>query len=335
MSDQDDGLRLFITDILILFSIGFLSVQFFKFVSWSYIYIRASTLPRYLPPQKKVPNWSLVTGATDGVGLALAHELALHRNSSVIIHGRNPTKLATVASSIRSQLPPNSPIRIETVAADVVEPIAASRTIATFLEGKNIRISLLVNCVGGTVMFGRRYDGLDEISEEAATGIINLNTVFPAMLTRAVKPRLARPACIINLGSYAGTAGFPFLSFYAASKSFNMTFSTSLNREMHALNQDIEVLGVVLGSVRTESSGLITRDASGKVGLEYPAFFIPTPEDMANAILARVGCGRHVVVGYLGHALQAIPMEWLPNALTEVMAMEATLRRWKAERKGE
>ncbi|KAJ7246485.1 hypothetical protein C8J57DRAFT_1675292 [Mycena rebaudengoi] len=60
----------------------------------------ASPSPSPSPSPSDSQPWALVTGASDGIGLGFAHELASH-GFDIILHGRSPTKLAAVATALR------------------------------------------------------------------------------------------------------------------------------------------------------------------------------------------------------------------------------------------
>lgn len=68
------------------------------------VYLRPSKLPRYLHTKNSQPAWALVTGASDGIGKAFAHSLA-EAGFNVVIHGRNPSKLAVVLAELESTYP--------------------------------------------------------------------------------------------------------------------------------------------------------------------------------------------------------------------------------------
>lgn len=70
-----------------------------KFLRFVYLYTRPSSLKRYHYGHDGSPPWALVTGASDGIGLGFAHELA-HRGFNVILHARNATKLEGVNSQL-------------------------------------------------------------------------------------------------------------------------------------------------------------------------------------------------------------------------------------------
>ena len=82
--------------------IGFLSLVrlFLPLLKW-FITRFLLTNPKRL---KRYGSWAMVTGATDGIGLAFAHELAKH-GLNLILVSRNPLKLASVSDDFRQEFP--------------------------------------------------------------------------------------------------------------------------------------------------------------------------------------------------------------------------------------
>ncbi|KAF3488716.1 hypothetical protein F2Q69_00054163 [Brassica cretica] len=82
--------------------IGFLSLVrlFFPLLKW-FITRFLLTNPKRL---KRYGSWAMVTGATDGIGRAFAHELAKH-GLNLILVSRNPSKLASVSDDFRQEFP--------------------------------------------------------------------------------------------------------------------------------------------------------------------------------------------------------------------------------------
>lgn len=89
---------------------------------------------------------------------------------------------------------------------------------------------------------------------------------------------------------------------------------------MQGRSKDLEVLGVRVGEV----CGTVYNKST-------PSLFEPDAKTMARAALARVGCGKTVLVGYFWHAIQEASVEWLPGWITKV-AIESVVRdRWRAD----
>ena len=92
-----------------------------------------------------------------------------------------------------------------------------------------------------------------------------------------------------------------------------MTWSSSLAMELKSEGKNVEVLGISVGRVTDVSHN--KKEAS---------FFTPSARTMARSALQRVGCGKPVVVGYVGHAVQKffvglLPARLVSDAVTSVM----------------
>ncbi|KAF1350012.1 putative short chain dehydrogenase/reductase [Delphinella strobiligena] len=273
----------------------------YKIGSFLWLYIRPSSLPRY-HHGKPNSTWALITGSNDGIGYGYAEALSNH-GFNILLHGRNPNKLATVKATLSSKHPH---LQFETVVADAFDYNADVDNIVAAARALPGKLTILINNVGGsplTPMFG----ALDEIDRGYMDGIINLNARFPAQLTRALMPLLIAnsPSLVINMTSVLALKGLPYLGVYGPSKAFNYCFSQSLGAEMLADGHDVEVLGIIVGNV---TSG---RNKDHIVGVTCDS------AHMARVALDRVGCGRANVWGWYRHALQWTLMGLLPESVVD------------------
>lgn len=263
-----------------------------------------SKLDKYLQSAPGEPAWALVTGATAGIGRAVAHELAA-AGFDIVLHGRNVPKLERVKSELRKAYPTRH-FRILVVDAATchIEPEAWMGEALALAQDINLKV--LVNNVGGAS--NPIYDTLEQYDAKRILETIHLNAVFPTLLTSTLIPVLARnkPGLIINVGSLSDN-GLPLLSFYAASKAYGSALSLSVAREMQLEHRDIEVITNRIG---------YTSQAGTNTDVE-PHFFGPSATAMAKAILARVGCGRKSVVPYWTQALQQSMMVLMPDWLAD------------------
>ena len=298
--------------------------------------IITQTLPSRLSRYRHVSHngddpWALVTGASNGIGKAFAHELAT-RGFNVVLHGRNQDKLASVVS----QLQATHPHRLfRTVLADAStvpclnclpqeeqeQPQARRRTrnsapsAATAVDFSSLRdavsdvhLTILINNAGGGLR-DPTYAHLSDTSASRVTQNVSLNALFPVHMMREFLPVLRRngPSLVMNISSMAD-AGFPLIAPYSASKSFLMqaTRAVRLELELDGFADKVEILGVRVGKVA--GGGLY----NAKVSL-----FCPDSATMARAALDRVGWGHGLVIGYWAHALQGLGVGLLPTWLGE------------------
>lgn len=237
-------------------------------------YLRPSRLKQYL----RTDAYALVTGSTDGIGKAIALELA-GAGFNLIIHGRNKEKLALVSEELKAINP----------TCKVIHLLHGELSLP-----EDLLITILVNNVGiGPV-------------ESFASGsdfekTIDLNVTFPTRLTRYVLPLMQQPALILNVSSYAGLMPPPYLAVYAGTKAYNNAFSISLSREL----DHIEVISLIVGSVHTASN-------------KKPVTFMrPAAATFAKHVLGIVGCGKKQIAPYWPHALQIFLISLLPERLID------------------
>ncbi|KAG6764676.1 hypothetical protein POTOM_032157 [Populus tomentosa] len=146
----------------------------------------------FLRPKKNLRDygsWALITGATDGIGKAFAHQLA-QKDPNLILVGRNPTKLETVSREIQAEHPGT---KNKTVVFDFSSKASAGvrSTIEKATEG--LDVGLLINNLGITVT----------------------KAVLAGMIKR-------KRGAIINIGSGAASAmpSHPLFTIYAATKAY-------------------------------------------------------------------------------------------------------------------
>lgn len=294
--------------------------RLFNFINLYFLH--KSTLPQYLHAGKN--SYALVTGSSDGIGLATARALA-KSGFNVILHGRNPEKLSDIAKTMSEEFPA---IRTVTVAADATNALPAVVQIAKAVEAVEKaggKLVVLINNIGGMAMFNANpHAALIDTPVELIGKQVDLNAVFPAMLTRALLPNLMAntPSLMINIGSYAGVFGLANISTYCGSKAFNHMFSKSLSAEFKLSKTAIEVVGIIVAQVETAGN------PSNK-----PDFSTLTPDEMAQSILGKVGCGKSLVVGSWRHCILGQLPGWLPEPVTEAMFRGVAAKRNEVEAK--
>lgn len=182
---------------------------------------------------------AVVTGASQGIGEALAFDLAA-RGHHLIITARRGEVLTELAQRITER----HGVTVEVRAVDLADP-AARDVLCDELAGRNISI-LCANA--GTATFGPLAK-LDPAGEKAQ---VQLNAIAVHDLCLAVLPgMLARKAGgILISGSAAGNSPIPNNATYAATKAFANTFSESLRGEVK--KDGVHVTLLAPGPVRTE-----------------------------------------------------------------------------------
>lgn len=245
----------------------------------------------------------LITGATGGIGQALAIE-AGRRGAQVALVGRTADQLEKVAAA----LPPGEALTIQ---ADVTSPEDRQRILDTIIQ-KWGGLDVLVNNAGVA-----SFAHFAESSEEVLRQIMEVNFFAPAELMRAAVPLLSqsRQPAIVNVASMCGRRGVPAWSEYSASK-FALTGLTEALRAEFA-RFDIDLLLVLPGLTRTGLRRNLLR-TGGRMKIDLDKGM--TPDDVARSILSALERNRkEIVLGSDARWILRIH-RWFPRLVDYLMA---------------
>lgn len=250
---------------------------------------------------RRAGDWAIVTGSTDGIGKAYAHELAKDGLNIVLI-SRNPEKLELVAGEIESTYR----VKTKTIACDFTQPDIYEMLGREL--GSLSSIACLVNNVGFSYPYLDAYIDAKFIDLQFIRSMINCNMNSVASLTKIVLQKMicqkSKNAAIINVSSFSGVLPFPYLSLYSASKAFVHHFSK-------ALAYEVERNGILVQSV---CPMLV---ATAMSGVKRTSFFVPSPQRCASDALSLLGV-QQMTHGCIGHAIQAYLLSIYPKVFCKV-----------------
>ena len=190
-------------------------------------------------PLPTASNRAVVTGASSGIGMALATELARRGHSLIVVARRGE-----VLEELGVRLEAEFKVTVEVRSCDLADPATRQPLLDELAERE---ISILCNNAG-IATFGP-IASLDPQFEKHQ---VQVNAVACHDLILAVLPGMVsrRSGAILNVGSAAGNMPIPNNATYAASKAFLNTFSESLRGELRESGVNVTLLAP--GPVRTE-----------------------------------------------------------------------------------
>ncbi|MBI4184884.1 MAG: SDR family NAD(P)-dependent oxidoreductase [Proteobacteria bacterium] len=254
---------------------------------------------------------ALVTGASSGIGAALAR--ALPATTRLLVTGRDRDRLAALAAGLDA-----AGHEVEALAADLATD-AGRAAVITRAEAR--AIDLLVNNAG----FGR-FGPYLESDPRVEREMVEVNVTAVAALTRALLPgMIARArgggtrAGLIVVASTVAFAPAPFFATYAATKAFDLHFSEALAVEL--ADEPIDVLALCPGATRTEF-----QRRAGMGGGARPRGH--TAEEVAARALAALGKKPVLVVG-ARNRLAAFAARLLPRAAMARLSGRVLWRRYR------
>jgi 3-oxoacyl-[acyl-carrier protein] reductase len=183
---------------------------------------------------------ALVTGASRGIGAAIAKALAAEGADVAITYEKSAESAAEVVSAIKAK--GRRAVAIQADSADVAAVQASVDKTVAELGG----LDILVNNAGIL-----RLGELKDISLADVDALLNVNVRAPFIASKAALAHLAKGGRIITIGSYfADRVPTPVLGVYAASKSALVAFTKALARELGP--KEVTVNLVQPGSIDTD-----------------------------------------------------------------------------------
>lgn len=248
-------------------------------------------------------NYALITGASKGIGKAIATELA-RQQYNVLLVARSEAELRQLAS----QLAKTHSIQADYLAVDL-SVSGAAQQVFDWCQTRQYTVQTLVNNAG--------Y-GLSGPFEQHAVAehenMMAVNMTALMQLCRLFLPGLKQQpkAYILNIASSAAYQAVPGLSLYAATKAFVLTFSRGLHQELRKTS--VSVTAVSPGSTDT---GFATRAQVGEKALKAAERVNMTPEAVAKLAVAGMLAGKTEVITGVINKLGAFAAWLLPKGFVE------------------
>jgi uncharacterized protein len=238
-------------------------------------------------------KWALVTGASSGIGSALAEELA-SGGAHLVLTARRRQRLTQLRKSLRTA----HSVQVEAVAADLDQPDAPEKIFA-FTNKRGIQVDLLVNNAGvGSYGEFRASDRPREL------GIVQVNCSAVVHLTHLYLPGMVerRSGDILIVASTGAYQGVPYMATYAASKAFDLLFAEALAEEVKRYG--VRVCALCPGPTVSEFQKVAGVPEQMAAGMEERA------DQVARIGLRALAAGEHSVISgftnWLGVEVQRI-----------------------------
>ncbi len=251
----------------------------------------------------------LVTGASSGIGAAVATRLA-GRGLGVTLVARSRDKLEVLAGELTER----HGVRAEVIVADLADE-ASRRAIVSELEARSLSVNVLVNNAGFSTM-GPVH--LSDPARELAMvrtdveAVVHLCSLFlPGMVER-------RSGSVLNVASTAAFQPLPGQAAYGASKAFVLSYSHALRGEMRGKGVTVTVL--CPGPVETgfvAAAGISEEQAAGAM----PKMMWVEVGEVARAAVSGLDAERAVVIPGMANRMAAA-LGWLSprSALVPMLA---------------
>jgi short-subunit dehydrogenase len=251
-------------------------------------------------------RWSLVTGASSGIGAELARVLAA-RGHSLVLTARREERLLALAAELREK----HGVEAEALGFDLEDP-AAPQALFAAVEGRGLTIHTLVNNAG----FGLRGRFATLPADEQAA-MVEVNVAAVTKLARLFLPGMIerRRGGILNVASTAAFQAGPYMAVYYATKAYVLSLSEALHEE--AKPHGVTVTALCPGPVPTEFSARASLQMTRLVKMRAMTL---SAAEVARAGVEGYEAGRAIVIPGLANRIGALGARLGPRALARKIA---------------
>jgi short-subunit dehydrogenase len=242
-------------------------------------------------------KWALITGASAGIGKALAEQLAAS-GAQLVLTARRRERLEELARTLAT----THKIRAEVFAADLARPDAPEH-IFEFTRHARIQIDLLINNAG----FGS-YGEFAASDVRRQLDMVQVNCSAVVHLTRLYLPGMIerRGGDVLIVASTASFQAVPYISTYSATKAFDLLFAEGLAEEMKP--HGVRVCALCPGSTVSEF-----HEVAGQK--RFLGKNQESAEKVARIGLQALAAGKSYVISGVGNYLGAHSQRLVPRRL--------------------
>jgi 3-oxoacyl-[acyl-carrier protein] reductase len=227
---------------------------------------------------------ALVTGASRGIGAAIAKKLAAEGADVAVTYEKSADSAAKVVGEIQAL-----GRRGVAIQADSADPAAVKASVEKTVAALG-GLDILVNNAGII-----RLADLKDMSAEDIDALIHVNVRSPIIASKAALPHLGAGGRIINTGSYfADRVPFSIVGIYAATKSALIAFTKGLARELGPKGITVNI--VQPGPIDTDMNPAQGPYSSGQLQLTAASRY-GKPEEIAAAVAFLASAGAQYVTG--------------------------------------
>jgi short-subunit dehydrogenase len=252
-------------------------------------------------------NYTLITGASSGIGEALAFRCA-QEGFNLILLGRDQEKLQRIAAAIREK----HECTVQLLCIDLLSPDAA-QSVYQQCRRHEWHVRILINNAG-IGMWGR----FEQLSLEETVDMMQLNQQLMVQLTHFFIPMLKEVpyAHILNVSSTAAFQPLPYFSVYAAGKSFVLSFSRALRHEMEIYGINVSCL-----SPGPTATAFFSRAGYHKI-VQHQRAVMKASEVADDALQGLIRKQAVIVPGFsnrLGRVMsKVLPHDWMSSILGRI-----------------
>jgi len=242
-------------------------------------------------------KWALVTGASSGIGAAVARELGSH-GAKLILTARRRERLDTLAAQLAAEFGTESRV----VAADLNDP-GAPQQIYDATEGAGNAVDILINNAG-LGHYGEFY----KLAPEQEYSMVRVNCEAVVRLSRLFIPRMVerRRGWMLVVASTASFQPIPYNAVYAASKAFDRFFALALAAEVERFG--VKITALCPGTTETEFF-----DVSGGAGVFRRIGGLQSADEVARKAVLALARGRRIIVPNFKGAFGAFLVRFVPT----------------------
>lgn len=258
-------------------------------------------------------GYALITGASKGIGKAIAYELAA-KGYNLLLTARNEAALQSIAQHITGQYKVN----VQTLAIDLALP-ETPRRIFDWVTQSGANLNVLINNAGYGI-WGRF--GAMPLNDQL--DMLEVNVTVVVKLTHLLLPLLLRNpnSYILNVASTTAYQAVPAMAVYGAGKAFVVSYSRALAHELKGTNVSVSCL-----SPGATDTGFMDRAKMDDAKLRKQASQVDmTPAAVAKIAVAGMLKGKMEIIPGLPNILTAIAAKLLPKIVIEKIVSRIYLR---------